>query len=646
MRKFCLQVVCLLMFSTYLLSAQSPSADPLVQLQDQLQNQAHNQRDSVRFYTQFVRKNGAVHLSIRDTIIALAKKAKYQAASLNLLEEQFHNTNIIGYLYSIDGVKDSIITYFEASKELAQRLDRDTLNTKFFHLASVAFNNLEQYDSAMHFATKAIKGYERQNAKLQMAQLTGNLAIIVSRANRENSSLSRGYSKKAIEICTDEVDPLFRSKLILNLAVDYGNLEMHDSAFHYINLALQRGIKFKSPVILARAYHQLSEYYLFTDRFEEALKYTDTVQNYTQYLSIHQYNNWLFNRSETLYKLGRYKEAQQIGNQLLERAKSQQTGFLLRDLSKYLYELESKMGNSAKALRHLELHVYYADSLYNLKIAQQVNQLERKFQLAEKEKALAIANQQKAEQALVIQKNSTYFIISILMILGIAIGFIAFQRYQRLKTEKRLGDIQQRLLRSQMNPHFAFNTLGSIQNYLLQSGKSEKAAYYLAKFAKLMRQILNQSRKTFVPLEEEIETVRNYLNLQQLRYEHRFDYDIQLAKELNSEELMIPPMLLQPIIENAIEHGKIYTLESGKVSILIEPLENILKVTVRDNGLGRKATPPPPQLQKNESVATSIILDRIRILQQRYGRKIGFKIQYPERGGAEVFFQLPFIQKT
>jgi sensor histidine kinase YesM len=148
--------------------------------------------------------------------------------------------------------------------------------------------------------------------------------------------------------------------------------------------------------------------------------------------------------------------------------------------------------------------------------------------------------------------------------------------------------MQQRLLRSQMNPHFLFNSLASIQNFIIKE-KPSLASDYLGRFSKLMRQILNSTAVEYVPLEEEISSIENYLALQKVRYRDMFDYTLEVDEEIDTETTRIPPMLAQPFIENAIEHGILHKGSKGNIGVRFN-LENdqVRVFEVEDDGIGRE----------------------------------------------------------
>ena len=138
-----------------------------------------------------------------------------------------------------------------------------------------------------------------------------------------------------------------------------------------------------------------------------------------------------------------------------------------------------------------------------------------------------------------------------------------------------------------MNPHFIFNSLCAVQDFIL-AGKPQKANSFLTKIARLMRNILENSREEFIPLEKEIETVKLYLDLQQLRFETGFEYDIMIDEAIDPENISIPPMLTQPCVENSIEHGLLPLKIKGNLKITYTFNNGLMRLEVVDNGIGRK----------------------------------------------------------
>ncbi|MDN3693035.1 histidine kinase [Chryseobacterium tructae] len=176
--------------------------------------------------------------------------------------------------------------------------------------------------------------------------------------------------------------------------------------------------------------------------------------------------------------------------------------------------------------------------------------------------------------------------------------------------------LERRLLQSQMDPHFIFNALGNIQGMILRKD-TDLALLYLGKFAKLSRRVLEQSRMETITLEEEILTLENYIELQQLRLNQSFDYQIQCDDSID-QQLHIPPLLIQPFVENAIEHGlkPLEAFQKGALFITFEekPLENLLICTIKDNGIGLSASRKQKTDDSHSSLSTKITDERLLLM--------------------------------
>jgi len=156
-----------------------------------------------------------------------------------------------------------------------------------------------------------------------------------------------------------------------------------------------------------------------------------------------------------------------------------------------------------------------------------------------------------------------------------------------LEIEKQKFDLEQKALRLQMNPHFIFNSLNSIQSYIVIQD-TDKAVQYLGKFSQLMRLILANSSYKYISMKEEVKSIQYYLELEKLRFENKFTYTVTVDKNIDQEFVQIPPMIVQPYIENAIIHGLLHKKTRGKLEIKFDLKNESIICTVLDNGVGRK----------------------------------------------------------
>lgn len=241
----------------------------------------------------------------------------------------------------------------------------------------------------------------------------------------------------------------------------------------------------------------------------------------------------------------------------------------------------------------------------------------------------------------------------------ISLTYIAFQlrirtikRKQKIEYERRveMSKIELKALRAQMNPHFIFNSLNSIQHYIFNA-KSDEAIKYLSKFARLVRTILNNSNKPTVTVGEDLEALRLYLELEQMRFEDKFDYEILVDESVDADYDIMPPLLIQPYVENSILHGLNPKPGRGKLSISFTSKDNFLICTITDDGIGRekaseiKRTMP---ISKHKSMGMKITEDRLKILNEVNNSQLSVNIvdlKNPDgsAAGTEVKLYIPIL---
>ncbi len=244
---------------------------------------------------------------------------------------------------------------------------------------------------------------------------------------------------------------------------------------------------------------------------------------------------------------------------------------------------------------------------------------------------------------------------SSLLVLAIiaTIGFAIIKRVRKdAELHQRLDQLKLQALRAQMNPHFLFNSLNSIQ-YFINNNNTREANKFLSKFAKLMRLMLNNSRTSSVKLEDEVETLQLYLELESLRFEGKFNFSIKIEKELKNADVEIPPMLIQPFVENAILHGFTNIDYTGTIYVSYSKAENHILCEVLDNGIGREAS-AKLQSQKaqklHRSTGVHLIATRLATLNEYYKDKLSVNINDMYEGqkptGTQVLVHIPILENN
>ncbi|MDX1478367.1 MAG: two-component regulator propeller domain-containing protein [Saprospiraceae bacterium] len=247
-------------------------------------------------------------------------------------------------------------------------------------------------------------------------------------------------------------------------------------------------------------------------------------------------------------------------------------------------------------------------------------------------------------------KTTWFYVICALLVSGLVYAAYRYRLTQvrrdaRRTTEfnKRIAEIEMKALRAQMNPHFLFNSLNSVKSLIAQ-GANDKATDYLTRFSQLIRQVLNNSRRKFIRLQEEIEALRLYLDLEKMRFQN-FDYTIDIGEDVNADFIEVPPLLLQPYVENAIWHGLMHKANgTRKLDIRVHRDGSHIRMVVEDNGIGRRQSESlkTRSSSKKESLGMKISGDRLRFLQEVYGHEAFVQIEDLEQPtGTRVTISLP-----
>jgi LytS/YehU family sensor histidine kinase len=278
------------------------------------------------------------------------------------------------------------------------------------------------------------------------------------------------------------------------------------------------------------------------------------------------------------------------------------------------------MGDYKRAYQHYVTHKILSDSLQNRKYDIGLAYARTRYETEAKEKEL---------QLLTLRLNQHKFVsygFAGLVALLVIIGALVIVQ-MRFKAKRRISEMNNKLtemrhanLRQQMNPHFIFNTLNSIQYYMYQHDKIA-TNNYLTKFSRLIRKILENSQNQLVPIKDELDVIQLYLELEVLRFKEKFSFIIHVDDEIDTLTCKIPTMLIQPFVENAVCHGLMYKDENGLLLIDFKVCENRICCTIEDNGIGRESAMQIKQQKESSynSLGTKITESRIHLTNELYG---------------------------
>ncbi|HLC82351.1 MAG TPA: two-component regulator propeller domain-containing protein [Bacteroidia bacterium] len=223
--------------------------------------------------------------------------------------------------------------------------------------------------------------------------------------------------------------------------------------------------------------------------------------------------------------------------------------------------------------------------------------------------------------------TTSFFILALIFSIRFRIRRIKNREKRKTELNKKIANIESQALRAQMNPHFIFNTLSSIQHYI-SNNDTDAALKYLSKFAKLMRRIMDNSKQQMISVSEEINALELYLELETMRFDKKFIYTITIDKEIDQTYDRIPSMLIQPYVENAIIHGLLPLEANGKISIIMEKQNDTIMCIIEDNGIGREKSKEfkKNRVQQHKSMGMSITKERLDILNSSLNSNINAEI--------------------
>ncbi len=530
---------------------------------------------------------------------------------------------------------------------------------------AVIASNLQQYDRAENLAYEAINIFERigDKGRLEIAFTSlGN--VYIWKNNLEKAGF---YYNKAYEISKSFGRNTGRN--LNNLGIIANRTGNPDKAIEYFSAAIEQYKKIGLKELIAQTQINIGEIYIIKGDYPKAI---EIIQQGTNGLIVLKKINGLLEGYEdlvtALQKSGDYPKALEYQKRLLVlkdsllKSENQNTIFLLQ--TKFETEKKNKeiqLLNKENTLRDLEIKQAQLD-LTNQKLLTEKNEkaiilLRQTKKLQESELALAMADLDKATQlsdnkniqltvyqqnikakeqeGLVQTKNNELLRGAILSLLLLGFIFWQFFKYrQRIKKEREhvaqlraeeaaqrhWQETELRALRSQMNPHFIFNCLNSIKSLTLKN-ETDKASLYITKFSRLMRQVLENSRSEWISLQDELETLKLYLDMEKLRFQTRFSYQLNVSPDLTTHSIQVPPMLIQPYVENAIWHGLMHKEGNGEVIVSLEENgDKQLIVKIIDDGIGRKRSTELKSKSATEkkSFGMQITSERMDMLNQYY----------------------------
>jgi tetratricopeptide (TPR) repeat protein len=506
----------------------------------------------------------------------------------------------------------------------------------------VLFDRRNEYMRAIDCYYKALKYFEFQKDKSYegISYVYSRLGYTYGKI--KNNSMSIKFLKRAI-FYIDKIDlensiQLNEQKGLLYINIGSAYLEMKD--YNKANTNFKIGIelsrktegKFNTSVGLAK----LAVIDIHFNRLDEAEKKLLQAKSISPRDVSSSYA--LINLGKVYFKKKDYDKAQKNLEEGLKLSKILRNIDLQQQSYELLYKVNKGKGDYKKSIAMLELFNKMADSAKNDGVKNELKQQQLKYDYEKKELNYKLESQQKSAA-----KNNMLIGLSSVVLLLLIGGYFFYRNYKQKQAIANFekNELNQKLLLSQMNPHFIFNSIDNIQS-LIYNKQDKEAVNYLTKFSKLTRQILENSSENYITLSEEVTMMDNYLVIQQLLYNNKFDFTIEVDEAVDTENILLPPMLTQPFIENAIKHGLKNTKAKGVINIGFKWVDGKLFFEITDNGLGFTTN----QATNKKSLAMKITKERLINISKRKDFEVQTENRYDAEKnivGAKVFFEIPYI---
>jgi len=553
----------------------------------------------------------------------------------------------------------STLTYLTKQKgdlERARELAREAIETaRSIHdtlLLADALNNLGNiykdmalFNHAIDTYFEALELWEQKGDSAGLSIAYGSIGLMFYYQKEFDMALD--YYRKKLTITGKTNDLWEESKTLNNMALIYNERKQYDSSLVCLqkSLLLNERMNYRSGI--ADVYYNLANTLLLMTRIDSAFQYINRAVNMAWEINDPSLPDYLLVLSQVHRARKNYQAALDPVLEAYALAGSQNKPLLRAQAAILISDLYSITGRKDLAYGYLKEYHEINDSISNNELLNRINRIEIEYEYRRKEEAAEFARmQERTGHENRIRQQGMY--LKGLVILFVLLGIITllYFRQSRIRARYEKIDLEQRLLRAQLNPHFIFNSLCVVQEMILED-RPRDAHVFLARIARLMRNILENTMEEYIPLEKEIETLRLYLEVQEMRFDPGFDYTLQVEETIDPGHYFVPPMLAQPSVENAIEHGLRPLRGKGRLNVSYRLKNGFMVLEVEDNGVGRKAAGQNRQGKlKKEPVSTRLTRKRLEYYRKTLRKKqIGFSIidlyEQDQAAGTRVIINLP-----
>ena len=560
----------------------------------------------------------------------------------------------LGIVHHSQGRTEQARDWYSQSIEIGKCInDSITIVRGLTSIASL-YSDQGDYVEAIKIAFEALTFAEALGSLKMRSDILSNIGILNGKMGDYPKSLQYHLSSLRMDIETGDQRGI--SYALNNIGLVYKKMGMIDSAVNYYNRSLAIKRKLADRYGITSGLSNLGTIYKEEGKLDKALEcYKEALLIADSANLVLEKARLLSEKASVLVEKRQFNQAKKDYLESLNIALQENLQEDIRDNYKGLAELYERNGDLSKSVKFLKRYSNIKDSLLNESNQRSIAEMQTRYETEKKEKEIQILTQNTEIQNLKLKKQRTqmWLLVGTVLFLFV-IAFFVFSSYRlrqqnyRTALEKKNLETEQRMLRSQMNPHFIFNSMNSIQSYI--SGNDNFTAMtYLSKFAQLMRGILENSRQVMITLQDEINTLNLYVELEQLRFRNKFEFKLHVDPDLFPETTFIPPMLVQPFAENAIKHGLKNNGDNGLLNIGFSKKDGLIECVIQDNGIGReKANALNENYNKDhQSLGMQVTRERLTALSTEKRTNSSFEItdlknRNGESEGTRVIIKMPF----
>jgi tetratricopeptide (TPR) repeat protein len=529
-------------------------------------------------------------LELSDSLLSLDNLTDLQYASVLLYRSQAYTTNSNGIV---------ALELLDECLPIFHKHDESSLILK--GLISQAFTNaaLDQVTDATNIALEALELAQKESLPKSVAKVYGTLSYIAYVNGNVPESIS--YLEKTEALQIEISDTLGLSATYNNIAICYKNDGEFVKALEYNKKSLELNKLLNLSNGIAKSYSNIGVVYIQLEQYDIALEYLRSAISIN---NLHGVSNTVPIRNLALVYTNK-GNTDSAGFYYLQASQIDLASKNYRGVK----ESYSWLLGNALNRKHYEQALYFQQKLDSINTLETENKNAAKLGMLESQQKLYRRNQEL--DTLKTESKTTRVVLFILAVLLIFVFLFFYQkiRLNAVNNEREKISLEQKVLRSQMNPHFIFNALSAIQNSVLQSKPLESASH-LSKFAQLIRQNFDFATKDFISLKDDLSALVNYIETQKIRFPNKFTYFVDVDESIDELATKVPPLLVQPLVENAIEHGFENLKRFGIIRISVTSSKDGIRFSIEDNGHGFK------QSNTDTTHALDIIEKRLQILNE------------------------------